>query len=127
MKQSPIKINNLANLRKNRNGGTNNQQVSNSKNTKEEDRKATELEILKETEKTEEPAKIESLNSTSKNLAFNLTQQQEPSPDRPYEDKQPNEEEASPDPYSYPEEEEEEEEEEKSPEQMRPIFGMSIS
>ena len=74
MKQSPIKINNLANLRKNRNGGTNNHQVSNSKNTKEEDRKATELEILKETEKTEEPAKIESLNSTFKNLAFNLTQ-----------------------------------------------------
>ena len=74
MKQSPIKINNLANLRKNRNGGINNQQVSNSKITKEEDRKATELEILKETEKTEEPPKIESLNSTSKNLAFNLTQ-----------------------------------------------------
>jgi hypothetical protein len=74
-KQSPVKINNLANLRRNRNGGTNNQQLLKSKNAKEDDRKATELEILKETEKdTNEPTKIESLNSTSKNLAFNLNQ-----------------------------------------------------
>ena len=51
MKRSPIKINNLANLRKNRNGGINNQQLLKSKVTNEEDRKATELEILKETEK----------------------------------------------------------------------------
>jgi hypothetical protein len=51
VKQSPVKINNLANLRRNRNGGgINNQQLLKSKNTKEDDRKATELEILKETE-----------------------------------------------------------------------------
>lgn len=92
MKQSPVKINNLANLRRNRNGGgINNQELLSSKNTKENDRKATELEILKETENTIEPRKIESLNITSKNLAFNLNQpshEKEPSPDRPYEDKQ---------------------------------------
>ena len=53
MKQSPVKINNLANLRRNRNGGgINNQELLSSKNTKENDRKATELEILKETENT---------------------------------------------------------------------------
>ena len=50
-KQSPVKINNLANLRKNRNGGIHNQQLLKSKVTNEEDRKAAELEILKETEK----------------------------------------------------------------------------